>query len=128
MTENQEYIQNLHEDHTQWEKDLSFYEDQLKIFKSQLAEISSKNTSNEIKIEVEKFQNQFIIQKDEIDKLKHMIHVNEDEIEKEVLSNPVAVDHRKADDDTTLRERMEIFVPLFNNLKEDFREFAGKSY
>ena len=128
MTENQEYIQNLHEDHTQWEKDLSFYEDQLKIFKSQLAEISSKNTSNEVKIEVEKFQNQFIIQKDEIDKLKHMIHVNEDEIEKEVLSNPVAVDHRKADDDTTLRERMEIFVPLFNNLKEDFREFAGKSY
>ncbi len=128
MTENKEYIQNLHEDHTQWEKDLSFYEDQLKIFKGQLAEISSKNTSNEIKIEVEKFQNQFIIQKDEIDKLKHMIHVNEDEIEKEVLSNPVAVDHRKADDDTTLRERMEIFVPLFNNLKEDFREFAGKSY
>ncbi|MCR9066532.1 MAG: hypothetical protein NXI00_21340 [Cytophagales bacterium] len=128
MTENKEYIQNLHEDHTQWEKDLSFYEDQLKIFKSQLAEISSKNTSNEIKIEVEKFQNQFIIQKDEIDKLKHMIHVNEDEIEKEVLSNPVAVDHRKADDDTTLRERMEIFVPLFNKLKEDFREFAGKSY
>ncbi len=128
MTENQEYIQNLHEDHTQWEKDLSFYEDQLKIFKGQLAEISSKNTSNEIKIEVEKFQNQFIIQKDEIDKLKHMIHVNEDEIEKEVLSNPVAVDHRKADDDTTLREGMEIFVPLFNNLKEDFREFAGKNY
>ncbi len=128
MTENKEYIQNLHEDHTQWEKDLSFYEDQLKIFKGQLAEISSKNTSNEIKIEVEKFQNQFIIQKDEIDKLKHMIHVNEDEIEKEVLSNPVAVDHRKADDDTTLRERMEIFVPLFNNLKEDFREFAGKNY
>lgn len=124
----QEYIPELHKDHIEWQKKLAFYADELTLFTSQLAEISAKNTSHELKVEVEKFQNQFIIQKNEIDNLNHLINVNEDELEQEVISNPVAIDHRKIDDDKTLRERMQIFVPLFEELKEQFQVFARKNF
>ncbi|WP_304236268.1 hypothetical protein [Jiulongibacter sediminis] len=124
----QDYIPELHKDHVEWKKKLAFYDDELRIYKKQLADISAKNTSHDLKVMVEKFQNQFIIQKDEIDRLNHFINVNEDDLEKEVISNPVAIEHRKMDDDKTLRERMEIFAPLFEELKSEFQEFARKTF
>ncbi len=93
--ETKTYFSDLHADHVEWQKALDFYTDELLIFKNRLAEVSSKNTSVEVKKGVEKFQNRFIIQKNEIDNLKHYIHGAEHEMEEEIKKNPVAIDHRK---------------------------------
>lgn len=125
--ETKTYFFDLHEDHVEWQKALDFYQDELLIFKNRLAEVSSKNTSVEVKKEVEKYQNKFIIQKDEIDNLKHYIHNSEKEMEEEIKKNPVAVDHRKTVEDLTVRDKMEMFVKLFAELKQEFNEFVSEN-
>lgn len=125
--ETQTYIFDLHEDHVEWLKALDFYQDEIMVFKNRLAEVSTKNTDLAIKKEVEKFQNKFIIQKNEIDNLRHYVRHSEHDIEEEVKKNPVAVDHRKISENLGLRDRYQMFVKLFEELKVEFNEFVGQN-
>ncbi|MCP9764044.1 hypothetical protein [Lacihabitans soyangensis] len=125
--ETKTYFFDLHADHVEWLKALDFYADELLIFKNRLAEVSVKNTSSEIKKEVEKYQNKFIIQKNEIDNLKHYIHGSERDMEEEIKKNPVAIDHRKTTENLEIRDKMEMFAKLFADLKEEFNEFVGRN-
>ena len=124
--ETKTYFFDLHGDHTEWLKALAFYEDELLIFKNRLAEVSDKNSSDEVKKEVEKYQNKFIIEKNEIDNLKHYIHGAEKDMEEEIKKNPVAVDHRKTTEDLSIRDRVETYIKLFAELKVEFNEFVGQ--
>ncbi len=123
----QKYITDLHQDHQEWDRKLAFYEDELKIMTNRLSEVSAKNTNAEIKIKVEQFQNRFVIQKNEIDHLKHAINIAEDQITANIKENPVAYSHRKLEDDEELRDKMQIFEPIFVSLKEDFTQFAAEN-
>jgi hypothetical protein len=124
--ENKTYIFELHSDHVEWLKALTFYEEEIEVLKKRLAEVSSKNSNVDVKKAVEKFQNKLIIQKNEIDLLKHYINQNENELTIEVKANPIASDHRKVDDNLPLRERYEIFGKLFADLKNEFNTFVGE--
>ena len=121
------YIFDLHKAHKKWKSGLDFYADDLLILKNRLAEVSIKNTRQEVKMDVEKFQNQFIIQKIEIDKLSHQIQLSDDTIEENIKANPVAVDHRKMNETTNLEDRMETFKSLFAKMKEEFNDFVAKN-
>ena len=125
--ENQTYLFELHADHVEWLKSLSFYEDELTILQKRLAEVSSKNTDQNVKMNVEKFQNQFLIQKNEIDYLRHNINASEQVIKDEILANPTASDHRKTTDNEALRNRAEIFSKLFAEMEEEFNVFVGQN-
>ncbi|MFM7300624.1 MAG: hypothetical protein ACKO1R_05725 [Crocinitomicaceae bacterium] len=46
--------------------------------------MTSKNTDKEVLKQVEHFQNQFIIQRNNIDELKHTIKIHENELQMEV--------------------------------------------
>jgi len=120
------YLSELHSEHQVWLNALKFYEDDIKILKDRLGEVSVKNTANDINAIVERFQNKLIIQKDELDKLKHEINLHEQEIEQNVKDNPVASDHRKLDDHSNLRDRMDTFELLINNLRKDMVLFFAK--
>lgn len=123
--ETQKYITDLHQEHQDWEKKLAFYEDEIKIMTNRLSEVSAKNTDTTIKAKVEQFQNRFIIQKNEIDHLKHSINKEESTLTANIKGNPVAYTHRKLDDNVVLREKVEIFDPIFESLKDDFTQFAA---
>lgn len=123
----QKYITDLHQDHQEWDKKLAFYEDELKIMTNRLSEVSAKNTNTEVKIKVEQFQNRFVIQKNEIDQLKHSINIAKDQVTANIKENPVAYSHRKLEDDKELRDKMQIFEPIFTSLKEDFTQFAAEN-
>lgn len=124
--DNKNYIADIHKENEAWLNDLKFFSDELVIFDEELQDVSSKNTDQEFKMEVEKFQNQFIIQKNEIDYLKHLITIQEDFLVDVVKANPVAVDHKKVAENTTLKERFEIFEPIYAEMKTEFRSFLGK--
>ncbi len=127
-TTEQNYMTEMHQEYREWLQNIAFYEDELKILKKQLSELSSKNTAFDIKTQVEKFQNQFIIQKNEIDILKHDIQAAEKQLEQNVIQNPVAVERRKMNDDGTLRDRISTFVFLFKEMKSEFLEFARQNF
>jgi hypothetical protein len=75
---------------------------------------------------VEKFENQFKIQNEQIDILNHDINKHVANIEKEISDNPVASDHRKMEDHSNERERMIRFEELFAELRKDLLIFLSK--
>jgi hypothetical protein len=119
-------IQDLHFEHKIWKNQFEFCKDEMQFFNARLEEVADKNTSKEVMIEVGRFQNQFIIQRDEIDRFLHDIHVHDDALVQEVKDNPVAVDHRHMKDHPEERDRFETFIKLYTEMKKSFMEFLRK--
>lgn len=91
-----------------------------------LGEIVSRNTSQDVLAQVEHFQNQLIIQKDQLDRLAHELNLDQDKLQAEVRKNPVAVDHRTVTDHGDIRESMATFERLFAELKAELYESLSK--
>ncbi|AXY74060.1 hypothetical protein D3H65_08725 [Paraflavitalea soli] len=61
---------------------ISFCRDELKIYQRRLEEVVSKNTGKDILAQVEHFQNQFILQGEQLDVLEHKVNLRRNELEK----------------------------------------------
>ena len=118
------YIQ--HSENTEWKSKLNFYKDEVVILTGRLEEIASKNSGKDTLAEVEKYQNQLIVQRNNIDEIAHLVNLNEQALIEVIKSNPVAVDHRKVEYHSKERELVESFESNFNNIREDFNRFASK--
>lgn len=105
---------------------LLFYTDEIKIMQGRLAEVAKKNTSKDVLAQVEHFQNQLLIQREALDTLKHEINLSNDLINKEIHKNETAVDHRKIEDHTVIRDNMGSFEKIFKSLRLEFNEFISK--
>lgn len=121
-----EKIYTQHADHTEWLSKMKFYTDEITILKTRLGEIASKNNQKDVLAQVEHFQNQLIIQKNNIDEISHIINVDEDLIKKEVEKNPVAIDHREMPSHNEEKNQVEVFEKNFNDLRAEFKTFAAK--
>jgi hypothetical protein len=119
-------IYKQHDENTDWMNRVAFYKDEIKILQGLLSEIASKNNGDEALKGVEHYQNQFIVQQDNLDHLAHNIRLNEQKFEQEVTDNPVAVDHRKAEYHQSEKDFIEYFEKNFKSLRTDFKTFASK--
>lgn len=117
----------LHVEHEQWLENLNFYEDEIKILKSRIEEVASKNTAEDVLKQVEHFQNQLIIQRNELDELRHAIKDHETYVENKVNDNPAA-DHKSLLDHQHERERMEAYERLFKEMKDELNKFLAKVF
>lgn len=114
---------DLHFEHDMWLNAIKFYRDELVIFESRLAEVSSKNSSIEVKAQVEHFQNQFIREREVLDHLRHDIKAHENELIQYAKDHPVALDHVYFRNHTDLEERMSTFVKIWKELRADYMKF-----
>lgn len=121
-----EFIFNQHSENTEWVQKLDFYKDQVTILQGRLEEIAQKNNQDEVLSEIEHFQNQFIVQRNNIDEIRHLIRENEQQLQAEITSNPVAVDHRKVAYHEQEKNAVESFEHVFNELREEFNKFSSK--
>jgi hypothetical protein len=121
-----EKIYTQHADHTDWLNKMKFYTDEITILKNRLGEIATKNNQKDVLAQVEHFQNQLIIQKNNIDEISHIIKVDEDVIQKEVEKNPVAIDHREMPTHKEEKNKVDAFEKNFNELRAEFKTFAAK--
>ena len=122
----EENIYKQHKENTDWMNRVAFYKDEITILQGILSEIASKNTGDEALKEVEHYQNQFIVQRDNLDQLAHNIRLNEQKFHQEVNDNPVAVDHRKAEYHQAEKDFIEYFENNFKGLRTDFKTFSSK--
>lgn len=60
---------------------ISFCRDELKIYQQRLEEVVSKNTGKDILAQVEHFQNQFILQGEQLDVLEHKVNLKRNELQ-----------------------------------------------
>ncbi len=124
-TKEKKYMTDLHQNHVEWIKGLSFYKDDLKVFQKRLEEVTSKNTNREIAPKIEHFQNLFIIQRNEIDYLLHEIKLKEQELIEYAKMHPIAIDHVKFQESLDLVERMNQFEDLWKDLRAEFMPFIA---
>lgn len=119
-------IYQLHEDHKTWLNKLAFYDDEILIMKNRISEIAKKNTSKEVLAFVEHFQNQLIVQKEQVDILNHEINKHEESIEAKANKKSVASGAKKFFDHSTQREKIESFEKNFNDLRKELIHFLSK--
>ncbi len=122
----QKLMYDLHAEHREWLNKLSFYKDEVKIMRDRLTEIANKNTDKEMLSYVDHFENQLKVQAEQMDIIRHDIKQHENKIEASINANPTAVDHRKSDDHVTMREKVETFEKIFNDLRKEMISFAAK--
>jgi hypothetical protein len=119
-------ILDQHSENNEFLEKLSFYKDDIKILQNRLDEVVSKNNSSDCLKEVEHFQNQLIIQRNNIDEIKHKVVVDEDRLVKEIEKNEVAVDHRKVDFHQDEKDAIETFEKNFNEIRKELNLFFTK--
>lgn len=122
----QEKIYTQHEENNEWINKLKFYTDEISIIKHRLEDLVTKNSKAEVLAQVERFQNQMIVQKNNIDEIAHAVKLNEETLQTEIKNNPIAADHRKADYHVKEKEAIESFEKNFNEIRAEFKTFAAK--
>ena len=119
-------IKNVSPNHEEWKNALGFYKDELNVFKHRLTEVASKNTAKETMQLVEHFQNQFLIQHENIDILRHDINEHLIRMAKEVQLHAGHIDKDEVPVHFLLKERFENEQKVFTDLKEEFQQFLSK--
>ena len=118
-------IYNQHQENFEWLDKLFFYKDEITIMQKRLEEIAKKNSSKDVLAEVEHFQNQLIVQKNNIDTIKHEINQNETVLENNMDQDESKVNRTKVNDHTEEEERVNSFEN-FNELRKELNKFLLK--
>ena len=119
-------ISVLHTEHREWLNKLDFYKDDLVVLNRRIEEVASKNNSREVMPIVEHFQNQFIIQRNEVDEFRHAIKEHENVLEAAVNANPTAINRQRLADHPLMKDRMERFEKLFQEFRMELLRFVAK--
>ena len=124
--ETKKTIYQLHEDHKIWLNKLAFYKDEILIMRNRISEVAKKNTSKEVLAFIEHFQNQLIVQKEQIDIINHELNLHEKELEAAADKNRTAIDKQKFNDHPKHRDAVNMFEKIFNDLRKELINFLCK--
>ncbi|MBS1654737.1 MAG: hypothetical protein JSU05_07830 [Bacteroidetes bacterium] len=119
-------ISHISNEHNDWLRALEFYDKEFFILESRLADVAVNNSSREIMAGVEHFQNQFVVQRNNIDELQHSIRENLAKVKAEVA---VAAGHVEDDlvaEHDALREDFMGFEKIVLDLRHEFNRFLAK--
>jgi len=119
-------VKNIDNNHSEWKNILGFYKDELDVFKERLNEVAQKNTGKEIMQMVEHFQNQFVIQSENIDILLHDINEHVSSLASEILHHAGHIDKHQIPEHFVLQERVEREALIFVGIKTEFMKFLSK--
>lgn len=110
-------------EHNEWIKGLDFYKEDLRVLVHRLEEVSQRNNSEEIRKGIEHFQNQFIIQRNNIEELTHKIreHISQvgrdPGLETGQMDSELLADHENLLDEYTTLEK------VINDLRHEYNSY-----
>ncbi len=101
---------------------------ELRFWRKHLSHVVVSNTNKDILREAEHFQNQVIIQVDQIDLLHHDVKQFENKLDQEFesVSKGGKFSQQIVDVEASLRERMKTFEHIYVDLKHDYYSFLRK--
>lgn len=109
----------------EWKSNLSFYKDELNVFKKRLTEIVAKNNGKEIMRQVEHFENQFLLQGENIDILQHDISTHLGSMAAEAKEHAGHISTAQIAVDAQLKDRVESEAKVFAELRDEFMHFLS---
>ena len=124
--EARELVSEVHFQHSIWKNELFFYLHQLSIFEERLKSINHKETGGKAPVEIDRFHDNFAVQRKEIEKLLELINKNEEKAVKYGQLHLRRVDYIVTEEYHGLEKEVGIFEKLYKNLKIDFYDFLAK--
>src|ERR1700722_15126326 len=95
-------VDYLHHQGNDWLRELEFYKQELDILTKRLEEVAEKNTNKNVLAEVEKYQDRFIMLREQIDILHHNIGKRETNLEQQAKAHPTHIDEKQNEPADTL--------------------------
>jgi len=121
------HISRMNNEQSDWQRGLDFYKDEIKIHAHRLSDVSGMYApKDEMKPQVEHFQNQFIVQRENIDQLAHDLGSFEKKVSHET---EVMAEHIKAEtlsEHDVLRDRYSALENTINDLRHEHNTFLAK--
>jgi len=102
---------------------LSFYKDELRILESRLIEVAGKNTGFETSREIEHFQNQFILQQNNISELRHKINKHVQKMGTDMMKPGGQINKDLLEEDNVLTDEYKRLEKIIKELRHEFNEF-----
>jgi hypothetical protein len=107
-----------------WKRELKFQESEMDYFEEKLEEVVMRKLGVEVDVQLEKFQNKIIREKEVMGHLRHRIRMKKREIAQTKFEDgSEAKFHEKQ---VLLREEMKTFIKMHYQLKEEMMDFFLK--
>ena len=113
-------------EHTEWINKLDFYKNDIGILEQRLTEIAGRNSVSEARAGIEHFQNQFIVQRNNIDELKHAINENAHLAFEDAKAHAGRIDSDRLGVYKNLESQVKAFEKVVNELRQEFNQYAVK--
>lgn len=120
------YNADLHFEHVFWTKELDFWEDELKSFNNRIEELVMRWTDSSVLAQIEKFQNQFLIQENAMNVVRNQIDMHETNMAEHYKINEDVLNKRLVNKHLVIRDQMETQRSIYQNLKKEFFNFLTK--
>lgn len=120
------YNSDLHFEHILWNRELSFWEDELKSFNKRLEELVMRWNDKKVLAELEHYQNEFILHDKRIDELQEAIEVHEIRIAGLSKTDMNVLDTKLVKKHLEIRNQMETQRQIYADLKKEFFRFLSK--
>ncbi|HVM87140.1 MAG TPA: hypothetical protein VMT76_03065 [Puia sp.] len=114
-------IEQFQEELQLWKHELSSIKQQIRHFEQQLEEMATQKLPRNLLAQIEHFQNLFICHKEVIDTLRHDLPDSRQKVEN-IFNVQRSV---KNDSQHALSERMNTFKKIFNDVRDEFKNFSS---
>lgn len=109
-----------------FKRTLQFYKSEIPFYKKRLEEISIKNTAEEIRKQVEHFENKFIAMNENLDVLMHDVNIKQDAILKDAKEKPDFINLKVNETADDLKALIDFTAKEFAETKEHFYRFLSE--
>lgn len=120
-------VDYLHHQGNDWLRELEFYKQELAILTSRLQEIAKRNTNKNVLAEVEKYQDRFILLREQIDTLHHNIGKRETNLEQQAKMSPEHITEKQNEPADSLLSQMKDFSTSIADTRFEFNRFLQRT-
>jgi hypothetical protein len=116
-------MENLHDEAL---RGLNFYKEDIDILEKRLVEVAAKNSSFEARQDIEHFQNQFVVQQNNIHDLKHKIKIHVHELSVQSSTHGGRVETERLGIEKELADEYQDLEKVINEMRHEFNRFLSK--
>jgi hypothetical protein len=120
------HVSRMSHEHRDWLRALTFYKQEISILQQRLSQISILYSNEDVKSEVEHFQNVFVIQNNNIDNMTAQLKQHESHMNSDVLAHAQHLTKETLDEHESLRDAYIILEKTINEHRHEFNRFLAK--
>ena len=116
-------ISHIGNKHNDWLSGLAFYKDDIHMMEQRLAEIAGRKLDLMARQNMEHFQNQFIVQKNNIDELRHKINEHLKHLGKDAGLHGGHINESLVSEHGNLEAEYKMLESVMNDLRHEFNNY-----